>query len=318
MPGKELVEALISGVKYRLGNRIGQSGTSVVVESRAEDGVMVAQKIYRAFEDSDLAAMSDKISSEARMMTEWDSPWIVKGRGLYLPEDRESGAIMAMELMEKGSIERCVTELTPHQKVMALLSSTLAVDFIHGQKIVHGEIKPSNVLLDSKYHAKLSDFGAARAADGSTLTTIPVTMAYAALEVLDNESPTELSDIYSLGQVFCFVLTGKHSFDAKIGPRKLLKAVEAGTDVRLPGAKPELVHLIRSMMAVDPKARPESARAVFEKTCEHEFAFFEGIDPVQIRMELAKYGVDPIPFEPKLSRFEREVVTLKAEIEPLK
>jgi hypothetical protein len=52
--------------------------------------------------------MSDKVAKEAGIMIDLDSPWLVKGVGLLLPDGLLSSAVLAMELMEKGSIERCI------------------------------------------------------------------------------------------------------------------------------------------------------------------------------------------------------------------
>jgi hypothetical protein len=81
----------------------------------------MALRMYYKFEEAEAAVMSDKISSDAGMMIEWNCPWIVKGVRLRLPADQQSRAFLAMELMAKGSIEKCVSTLTPEQKVLALL-----------------------------------------------------------------------------------------------------------------------------------------------------------------------------------------------------
>jgi serine/threonine protein kinase len=109
----------------------------------------------------------------------------VKGLGFKLPESPESNAILALEFLRKGSIEGCISELSPFQKTLTILRATLAVDFLHAQKVVHGDIKPSNLLMDESFNAKLSDFGAARAADGPTALAVPLTMANAPAEVQD-------------------------------------------------------------------------------------------------------------------------------------
>jgi serine/threonine-protein kinase len=202
--------------------------------------------------------MSDKIE----FAMGWKSPFVVKGLGLKLPKDPNSGALFAMEFMSKGSLESCVTLLTPKQKVLAMVRATLALDFVHLKKVLHGDVKPSNLLIDENGRAKLSDLGRARAADGSTMTQ--VTMAYAPGELLDGESPAVKSDIYSLGQLFCFVITQKHTFDPTCAPGKLMRAIYQGADVALPGVKPELVQLIKRMISVKPEERPASAKAVFE------------------------------------------------------
>jgi serine/threonine protein kinase len=101
-----------------------------------------------------------------------------------------------MEFMSKGSIERCMSEMNPFQKVIAILSCTLGLDFMHSKGTIHGDVKPSNLLLDAHFHAKLSDFGASRGADGATLTAMSAfTTAYAPAEALDLAETTVKSDI---------------------------------------------------------------------------------------------------------------------------
>jgi hypothetical protein len=50
-----------------------------------------------------------------------------------------------MEFMGNGSIDRCIGSLSAKQKVLAILRATLAVDFVHSQGEIHGDIKPSNL-----------------------------------------------------------------------------------------------------------------------------------------------------------------------------
>jgi serine/threonine protein kinase len=140
---------------------------------------MVALKVYHVFQAREASAMSDIVANESRMMKEWDHPCIVKGIGMKLPEDAESNAVLAMEFMEKGSIDGCIGSLSPVQKVLAIVHATLAVEFVHSRKMIHGDIKPSNLLMDGEFNAKLSDFSASRAADGSMTTNVGHTMTSA-------------------------------------------------------------------------------------------------------------------------------------------
>jgi serine/threonine protein kinase len=110
--------------------------------------------------------------------------------------------------------------------------------------------------LDANFHAKLSDFGYSRTADGSTVTELPVTVAYAPAEALGDGELTTKSDVYSLGLLMIFVITGKHPFDPKMKPLALMKAIERGARVDLHGVKPELALLIQSMVSVNAEDRP--------------------------------------------------------------
>jgi hypothetical protein len=125
------------------------------------------------------------------MLEEWDCPWIVKGFGLELPKDTNYSAIRASGFREKGSIESSNAHLSAHQKVMAILSATLAPDFIHTKGNAGGVVKSSDLLVDGDFHAKLSDFGTDRAANWATVRTVPITMANACPCVQEGEAPTE-------------------------------------------------------------------------------------------------------------------------------
>ena len=150
------------------------------------------------------------------------------------------------------------------------------------------------------------------------MTTVPVTVAYSPTEALLGEKSTVKTNIYSLGLLTLFVLTEKRPFDPTMAPMRLMDAVKAGVNVNLPRAKQDLVQLIKSMVAVTPDGRQESAKSVFEEICKHDFAFFEGIDPVAIRVELAKFGIEEIPYESRTEKLKRTNVGLVATVDELK
>jgi serine/threonine protein kinase len=124
-------------------------------------------------------------------------------------------------------------------------------------------------------------------------------------------------DIYSLGLLVYLVLTQKHPFDPILGPIKSARSVSAGLNVQLPGVKPELFQLIKSMVAVKPEERLESAMAVFDEICRNGFGLFEGVVAVAIRAELARFGVED-KHEPESARLKRENLALRTVVEPLK
>jgi serine/threonine protein kinase len=200
--------------------------------------------------------------------------------------------VLALEFMPRGSIDGCIADMTIHQKVMAILSTVLGLAFLHSQGVVYGRVTPSNLLLDAEFHAKLSDFSLADPMDPTPgAGRGERSFHYFSNEVLEGEEPTVRSDVYSLGLLIFFVITGRHVFDPRMSIMRQVRMIVRGVTIELPNAKPELVQLMQRMVALNPEDRPASMEEVFEVMRKHDFAFFPEVDAGAIRGELAKYGV---------------------------
>ena len=142
-----------------------------------------------------------------------------------------------------------------------------ALEALHRHGIVHGDIKPGNIMIKRSGASKIIDIGSAFSID-SPPPQRTCTPAYAAPEVLKGEVATPLSDLASLGYVLIELISGRSPF---AGKRTYDEMVQAKNDLPeqleelLPpklGNKEFLVNFCRKLIAVDPKDRfPNAAEA---------------------------------------------------------
>ncbi|KAK9755231.1 hypothetical protein RND81_01G011400 [Saponaria officinalis] len=140
----------------------------------------------------------------------------------YCLEDEHR--LLVYEFMPRGSLENHLFRrgsyfqpLSWHLRMKVLYGAAKGLAFLHETKVIYRDFKASNVLLDSNYNAKLSDFGLAK--DGPTgdkshvSTRVMGTYGYAAPEYLATGHLTARSDVYSFGVVLLEMLSGRRAVD---------------------------------------------------------------------------------------------------------
>ncbi|WJX17370.1 hypothetical protein P8452_07298 [Trifolium repens] len=134
--------------------------------------------------------------------------WCNEGKNLLLVYD----------YMQNGSLDRFIGKdilnwQTRHKILTGLASALLYLHEECGNPVVHRDVKPNNVMLDSNYNAHLGDFGLARLLNNedSVTTNLAGTPGYLAPEIGFTGKATPESDVYSFGMVILEVICGKRS-----------------------------------------------------------------------------------------------------------
>jgi serine/threonine-protein kinase len=241
-----------------VGEELGAGGMGRVF--RAHDsrlGRDVAVKVLRpeSAGDPDFRA---RFSREARTLAQLEHAGIVT---LYTFGTAPSGdSYLVMQLVTGGSLADCAP--LPVAEAVAIARQLCdALAYAHGRGIVHRDIKPENVLLGEDGRAKLSDFGIARllepAGDERPLTRPSVvlgTPGYLAPEARAGAAVDPRMDVYALGGVLLYLLTGRHPEGATSSGSGLAAALP-------PGAK-ALGPVLARAMAIDPVHRTATAEAL--------------------------------------------------------
>jgi serine/threonine protein kinase len=143
---------------------------------------------------------------------------------------------------------------------------------VHASQVIHRDIKPGNILLDSDGHVKLADFGVAklRESDDALSATVAGTPSYSSPELLGRRSYSLKVDIFSCAIVMFELFTGKRAFlyaAVKILIREVDERASRPEWPEEMRADPHLVRLIAlcgHMWSGDPNHRPTAAEALTE------------------------------------------------------
>jgi hypothetical protein len=176
------------------------------------------------------------------------------------------GLAIAMSLAPGGSLDALLsqrTRLAPGEVVAVARPIADALASAHRRNIVHGDVKPANILFTSDGEPLLSDFGVARTLGKLTNEHVTGTATYLAPELLDGAQPDVRCDIYSLAVVCYEALAGEPPYTGDV-PLAVARAADRGDHrslVTMPGVPRPLAEVVERAMARDPERRFSSAEA---------------------------------------------------------
>ncbi|MET7617407.1 serine/threonine-protein kinase [Streptomyces sp. NPDC005408] len=243
---------------YKIAARLGAGGMGKVYLSYTPGGRAVAIKVIRPdfAQDAEFRRrFAQEVQAAQRVQGLYTAPVIdadADAKQPWLATAYVPGPSLADAVSEHGKL--------PVETVLLLVAGIAeALHVIHGAGIVHRDLKPANVLLASD-GPRVIDFGIARAADATSLTSSGVTIgtpSFMAPEQAAGSHVTPATDIFALGQVAAYAATGRAAFGEGTSHGVLYRIVHEEPDLtELPD---QLRELVTRCLAKDPEARPSVA-----------------------------------------------------------
>ena len=155
------------------------------------------------------------IMYERDLLVRMNHPFISSLKFAFQDEDK---LYLVMDLLTGGDLRfhlyknKCFNEI---QTKFFIACVILALEYLHKNKIIHHDVKPENLILNTKGYVKLSDFGIARIYRENNSEDISGSPGYIAPEILNEENHSYTSDYFSLGVVTYEFMKGERPFAGK-------------------------------------------------------------------------------------------------------
>nr|KJB27594.1 hypothetical protein B456_005G001500 [Gossypium raimondii] len=239
---------------------LGEGGFGTVYKGYIDENVRVGLKslpvAVKVLNKEGLQGHREWLT-EVNFLGQLRHPNLVKLIGYCCEDDHR---LLVYEFM----FREATVPLSWAKRMMIALGAAKGLAFLHNAErpVIYRDFKTSNILLDSDYTAKLSDFGLAKAGpqgdETHVSTRVMGTYGYAAPEYVMTGHLTARSDVYSFGVVLLELLTGRKSVD-KTRPSKEQNLVD--------WARPKLNDKRKLLQIIDPRLENQYSARAAQKAC---------------------------------------------------
>ena len=232
---------------HRVESLLGRGLSGTVWQGRDAMGRAVAIKVPH---EAGWLADEDATRTEAHVLMAVRHEHLVTLRDVVMMGDGR--VALVFDLVTGASVRSTVAargQLRPGEVVTVVTPLCEALEALHGAGGLHGDVSPSNVMLTAVGKPLLLDLGAARLAGSPTDAPVYGTPGFVAPEVRQGLAPTEASDVFSVGALAWFCLTGNGAPDTML---------RLDPDVIRSHVGPELAEVIGGCIDPDPARRPSS------------------------------------------------------------
>lgn len=252
--------ALKSTIKdFEVLNKLGQGsfGTVFKVRRKADKNFYVMKTIN--ISQMDKRGQQEAIN-EVKILASLDSPYIVK----YFDSFIENKTLhIIMEFCDKGDLSQAIRSqmgrlITENKIWKYFIQMCLGLEYIHGRKILHRDIKSLNVFLIRDDVVRIGDLGVAKvlANTAAFAHTMVGTPYYLSPELCEEKPYNVKSDVWALGCVLYELCTLKHPFDALNQAALLLKIIKGSYIPVSSNYSAELREIVDQTLCKDYRKRP--------------------------------------------------------------
>ncbi len=252
------MRALIDN-RYEMLESLGIGGMGEVFKVEdSRDGAIKALKILKP----GLISQIDHFKEEFKILSQLRYPYLVRVYDFGLDSDKRP--YYTMDYLTGGDIKAKIPKISLDGFYYLALTALAALDYIHSRNIIHGDLKPSNIMFDELGNLRLVDFGLAVHLETETDRHSSGTLEFAPPEIIKSGKLSARSDLYSLGLVLYEMILGQPLFQCTTSEMlsyKLNQPIDLPDFPDDKGGKP-LRDLISRLIENDPDKRFKTAGEV--------------------------------------------------------
>jgi serine/threonine protein kinase len=240
---------------YELVKRLGTGATGIVYEGVNSEGKRAAIKVIRR-ELADAPQVRERLRREAQSLRRVSGERCAE---VYEVDADADVPYLVMELIPGQDLSAEIAERGPLRGAMlrtVFLALVEALESIHAAGIIHRDLKPSNVLIGAS-GIRVVDFGISVIHDVANLTSTGVvvgTTAWMSPEQIDGRDLTKKSDVFNLGLIMAFAITGQHPFGSGRPDAVMYRIMNSDPD--LTSISADYRQIIERCLSKDPGTRP--------------------------------------------------------------
>ncbi|KAI9332296.1 kinase-like domain-containing protein [Zopfochytrium polystomum] len=264
----QLTEITVNDIEVLSEIGVGNGGTVNKVLYKPTQAIM-ARKIIHIEANK---VVQKQILRELQILKNCHSPYIVSFFGAFL---HDANISICMEYMDLGSLDGIYKKVPLSEEVIAEITVSVLKGLIYlfkEHKIIHRDVKPSNILVNAEGQFKVADFGVSGEMEFTKVKTFVGTSAYMSPERIKGQGYSVQCDVWSLGITLLELAMGRFPFPADGKPLTLFEILQCIVEEPLPTLpagrfSPEFDAFLARCLIKDDTQRPPPAQLISDPFC---------------------------------------------------